>query len=254
MKKKLKKINETEKEYWNEGKLERSKIKKLRRHAFYYSYKREKKILNKLLKDFNNKKVLEIGSYSWAAWFNENTAPKSLTCINISEKELEKGKHLASKKDFEINHHLMDANNLTFENGSFDIVFGGAILHHLDIKKTIHHIHRVLKPGGKIIFLEPLNMNPLYKIYRKMNPKERTPDEHALVSSDFKIIREKFTFDHYFFDFFTVLFGFISLKIFGDKKYDNWINKLGFNLDVFFSKITLLHSLFARVIIYGSKK
>ena len=254
MKKELEKINETEKEYWNEGKLERSKIKKLRRHAFYYSYKREKKILNKLLKDFNNKKVLEIGSYSWAVWFNENTAPKSLTCINISEKELEKGKQLASKKDFEINHHLMDANNLTFENCSFDIVFGGAILHHLDINKTIHHIHRVLKPGGKIIFLEPLNMNPLYKIYRKMNPKERTPDEHALVSSDFKIIREKFTFDHYFFDFFTVLFGFISLKIFGDKKYDNWINKLGFNLDVFFSKITLLHSLFARVIIYGSKK
>jgi SAM-dependent methyltransferase len=254
MKKELKKINETEKEYWNEGKLERSKIKKLRRHAFYYSYKREKKILNKLLKDFNNKKVLEIGSYSWAVWFNENTAPKSLTCINISEKELEKGKQLASKKDFEINHHLMDANNLTFENGSFDIVFGGAILHHLDINKTIHHIHRVLKPGGKIIFLEPLNMNPLYKIYRRMNPKERTPDEHALVSSDFKIIREKFTFDHYFFDFFSVLFGFISLKIFGDKKYDNWINKLGFNLDVFFSKITMLHSLFARVIIYGSKK
>ena len=82
-----------------------------------------------------------------------------------------------------------------------------------------------------------------------MNPKERTPDEHALVSSDFKIIREKFTFDHYFFDFFTVIFGFISLKIFGDRKYDNWINKLGFNLDVFFSKITILNSLFARVII-----
>ena len=148
----------------------------------------------------------------------------------------------------------MDANNLTFEVNSFDIVFGGAILHHLDIKSAIHHIHRVLKPGGKIIFLEPLNMNPLYKIYRKMNQKERTPDEHALVSSDFKIIREKFTFDHYFFDFFTVIFGFISLKIFGDRKYDNWINKLGFNLDVFFSKITILHSLFARVIIYGSKK
>ncbi len=254
MKKELEKINETEKEYWNEGKLERSKIKKLRRHAFYYSYKREKKILDELLENFNDKKILEIGSYIWAAWFNKDTKSKSLTCINISEKELEKGKHIALKKDFKINHYLMDANNLTFEDNSFDIVFGGAILHHLDIEKAIHHIHRVLKPGGKIVFLEPLNMNPLYKIYRKMNPKERTPDEHALVSSDFKIIKEKFTFDHYFFDFFTVVFGFISLKIFGDKKYDNWINKLGFNLDVFFSKTSYLHWLFARVIIYGSKK
>lgn len=247
-------INQTEKDYWNEGKLDRSKIKKLRRHAFFYSYKREKKILDSLLEDFNDKNVLEIGSYVWAAWFNENTKPKHLSCINISEVELESGKKHAATKSFPIEHHLMDANDLTFEDETFDIVFGGAILHHLDVEKSIGHIHRVLKPGGKIVFLEPLNMNPLYKIYRKMNPQERTPDEHALVSSDFKIIRDKFTFDHYFFDFFSVAFGFISLKIFGDKNYDNWINKLGSNLDVFFSKIPFLHSLFARVIIYGSKK
>lgn len=247
-------INQTEKEFWNEGKLDRSKIKPLRRHAFYYSYKREKKILDKLLEDFNDQNVLEIGSYTWAAWFNENTKPKKLICINISEAELEKGKAHASKQSFPVEHYLMDANNLTFADESFDIVFGGAILHHLDIEKSIGHIYRVLKPGGKLVFLEPLNMNPLYRIYRKRNPQERTPDEHALVKKDFVLIRQKFTFDHYFFDFFSVVFGFISLKIFGDKNYDNWINKFGYNLDVFFSKIPFLHSLFARVIIYGSKK
>lgn len=247
-------INQTEKDYWNEGKLDRSKIKKLRRHAFYYSYKREKKILNQLLKDFNGKNVLEIGSYTWAAWFNEDTIPKRLTCINISEAELETGKEHAATKPFPVDHFLMDANDLTFEDESFDIVFGGAILHHLDIEKSIGHIHRVLKPGGKVVFLEPLNMNPLYKIYRKLNPQERTPDEHALVSKDFKLIRDKFTFDHYFFDFFSVVFGFISLKIFGDKNYDNWLNKFGYNLDVLLSKVPLFHSFFARVIIYGSKK
>lgn len=247
-------INQTEKDYWNEGKLDRRKIKKLRRHAFFYSYKREKKILNNLLKNFNGQDVLEIGSYTWAAWFNEDTKPKSLTCINISEVELNKGKQHASKQSFPVNHHLMDANDLTFEDASFDIVFGGAILHHIDIEKSINHIHRVLKPGGKIIFLEPLNMNPFYKVYRKLNSKERTPDEHALVSKDFKIIREKFSFDHFFFDFFSVAFGFIALKIFGDKNYDNWINKLGYSLDVFFSKIPFLYVLFARVIIYGRKK
>ena len=253
-KKSIEEINQTEKEYWNEGKLDRTKIKKLRRHAFFYSYKREKRILNKLLEDFNSKNVLEIGSYTWAAWFNENTIPEKLTCINISEVELENGKKHAKNKPFLVEHYLMDANHLTFPDETFDIVFGGAILHHLDVEKAIFHIHRVLKPGGKIVFLEPLNMNPAYKIYRKLNPQERTPDEHALVSSDFKIIRSKFTFDHYFFDFFSVAFGFLSLKIFGDKNYDNWINKLGYSLDVFFSKILFLHVLFARVIIYGSKK
>ncbi|WP_298555667.1 class I SAM-dependent methyltransferase [uncultured Algibacter sp.] len=247
-------INQTEKDYWNEAKLDRRKIKKLRRHAFFYSYKREKKILQQLLEDFNDKEVLEIGSYTWSFWFNKNTKPKKLTCINISEVELENGKKLAENQNFSIAHFLMDANELTFKDESFDIVFGGAILHHLDVEKSIGHIHRVLKPNGKIVFLEPLNMNPIYKIYRKLNPKERTPDEHALVSSDFKIIKKKFTFNHYFFDFFSVVFGFIALKLFGDKNYNNWINKLGYNLDVFFSKIPFLHFLFARVIIFGSKK
>ena len=148
----------------------------------------------------------------------------------------------------------MDANNLSFPDNNFDIVYGGAILHHLDIEQSVGHIHRVLKPGGKILFLEPLNMNPLYKLYRYFNKKERTPDEHALVHKDFKFIRKKFTFDHYFFDFFTVITGYISLKIFGDKNYANWINKLGYRLDLFFSKIPFLHFLFARAIIYGKKK
>lgn len=254
MSKSREEINQTEKDYWNEGKLDRTKIKKLRRHAFFYSYKREKRILKKLLEDFTDKNVLEIGSYTWASWFNKNTIPKKLTCINISEAELENGKKHAKTKPFEVDHFLMDANNLTFEDESFDIVFGSSILHHLDVEKCINHIHRVLKSGGTIVFLEPLNMNPVYKIYRNLNKKERTPDEHALVSTDFKIIREKFTFDHYFLDFFTVIFGFIALKIYGDKNYDNWINKLGFNLDVFLSKIPFLHVLFARVIIYGVKK
>ena len=59
---------------------------------------------------------------------------------------------------------------------------------------------------------------------------------------------------HYFFDFFSVIFGFISLKIFGNKNYDDWLNKRGFNLDVATSKIPFLHFLFARVIIYGKKR
>jgi ubiquinone/menaquinone biosynthesis C-methylase UbiE len=253
MKKSLQEINETEKDFWNNKKLERSKIKKLRRHSFYYSYKKEQRILNQLTQDFNGKTVLEIGSYTWNSWFKNGVKPKKLTCINISEAELEKGKLLAENVDFEIEFILMDANNLTFNDATFDVVFGGAILHHLNIEMVVNHIYRVLKPNGKIVFLEPLNMNPFYKLYRKLNPKERTPDEHALVKKDFDLIRKKFTFNHYFFDFFSVIFGFIALKIYGDKNYNNFINKFGFELDNLISKLPFLYFLFARVIIYGKK-
>ncbi len=237
MSKSLEEINKTEQEYWNEGKLERTKIKKLRRHAFYYSCKRETKLIEELVGSFEGKELLEIGSNSWAKWIKNKVVPKKITCINISEVELHKGISQATDLPFEIEFKLMDANNLTFPDESFDCVYRGAILHHLDIEKTIHHIHRVLKPGGSILFTEPLNMNPLYKIYRKQNPKERTPDEHALISSDFKLIRKKFTFDHYFFDFFSVIFGYLSLKIYGDKNYTNWINKFASGLDIIVSKI-----------------
>ena len=106
----------------------------------------------------------------------------------------------------------MDANTLTFKDEMFDVVYGGAILHHLDVKKSISEIYRVLKPNGIILFTEPLNMNPFYKLYRYFNKKERTPDEHALVNKDFKIIKEKFTFEQVFLDFFSVITGYISLK------------------------------------------
>ncbi|MBT8302851.1 MAG: class I SAM-dependent methyltransferase [Bacteroidia bacterium] len=248
-------INALEKEIWNERTLDRTKIRKLRRHAFHFSYKKQKRILDSLVKDFSDKDVLELGSYTWNVWFKGNEVrPKSLTCINISDNDLETGKKLAANVDFKTDFRLMDANSLEFEDESFDVVFGGAILHHLDIEKTINHVHRVLRPNGKIVFLEPLNMNPLYKIYRKLNPKERTPDEHALISKDIAILKSSFTFDHYFFDFFSVATGFIALKVFGDKNYGNWLNRLGYGLDSFFSKIPVCHPLFARVIIYGEKK
>lgn len=252
---KLDQINQREREYWDEDKLERSKIKKLRRHSFYFSNKRQERILDKLVKStFEDKNVLELGSHEWIGWIKNKVTPKKVTCINISQAELDKGVEVAEGLPFEIDFHLMDANELTFKDEEFDVVYGGAILHHLDIEKTLNHVYRVLKPGGYILFLEPLNMNPIYKIYRRMNPKERTPDEHALVGSDFKLIKKKFTFQHKFFDFVSVVFGFISLKIFGDKKQNNIFNRFGHGLDVVLSKIPFCYVLFARVIIYGRKK
>jgi SAM-dependent methyltransferase len=253
-KKSLEEIVKSEAEIHDEDSLDRGKIRKLRRHAFHYSTKRMDTILHKIVATFNNKELLEYGSSTWIYWLKGKSEPKKVTCINISEVRLKHDKSFSDSVPFEMDFLLMDANELKFPDESFDVVYGGAILHHLDIEKSLGHVHRVLKPGGYILFGEPLNINPLYKLYRFLNPKERTPDEHALVLNDFKIIREKFTFEHYFFDFFSVFTGFVSLKIYGDKNYNNWINKTGYYLDVILSKIPFSHVLFARVLIYGKKK
>lgn len=60
--------------------------------------------------------------------------------------------------------------NLPFADESFDIIFGKAILHHLDVKLGCRELYRVLKPGGKAVFAEPMGMNPLLNIAREHVP------------------------------------------------------------------------------------
>jgi ubiquinone/menaquinone biosynthesis C-methylase UbiE len=50
---------------------------------------------------------------------------------------------------------------LPYEDGEFDIVFGNAVLHHIELDKCLPELSRVLKPGGKAAFCEPFAENPL---------------------------------------------------------------------------------------------
>jgi len=56
--------------------------------------------------------------------------------------------------------YVMDANNLKFDDNSFDIVFCHALLHHVDhIQKVIKGMKRVSKKY--VVILEPNRNNPL---------------------------------------------------------------------------------------------
>ena len=77
------------------------------------------------------KKVLEIGSTGWSGWLENNSIfPSSLTCINISEVELQAGIDSAVSSNNSPDFILMDAHDLQFEDETFDFVYGAAILHH----------------------------------------------------------------------------------------------------------------------------
>jgi ubiquinone/menaquinone biosynthesis C-methylase UbiE len=124
------------------------------------------------------KKVLEIGSTGWGGWLENNSIfPSSLTCINISEVELQAGIDFAVSSNLSPDFILMDAHDLQFEDETFDFVYGAAILHHLDMVPALDEIFRVLKPNGKILFVEPLDINPVGKIVRSLTKKARTAED-----------------------------------------------------------------------------
>ncbi len=82
---------------------------------------------------------------------------------------------------------VADAHFLPFEPASFDLVAGRAILHHLDLGTAYAEIARVLKPGGRALFVEPLGGNPLAKLVRLCTPQARTADERPLYYRDIRL-------------------------------------------------------------------
>ena len=88
---------------------------------------------------------------------------------------------------------VMDCESLGFRSHSFDAVFGNAIIHHLDTRRAVAEVHRVLRSGGRAAFIEPLGMNPIVNVYRRLTPGLRTPDEHPLGMEDWKIFEERFS-------------------------------------------------------------
>ena len=88
-----------------------------------------------------------------------------------------------------------DGESLPFADGTFDAVWGNAILHHLDLAKAGRELKRVLKPGGVAVFCEPWGGNPLLNFARRALPypgKDRTPDEQPLTRRDLRPLRAIF--------------------------------------------------------------
>lgn len=64
----------------------------------------------------------------------------------------------------------MSAYKLGYEDGAFDLVIGLDILHHVEIGRTAPEVARVLKKGGRAVFLEPLAASNGLQFIRRLVP------------------------------------------------------------------------------------
>ena len=133
--------------------------------------------------------------------------PKKIIAVDISEEAIKKAKKRSEEVNKNIDFKVDNCENLSLDSNSFDIVYGSGILHHLDLKKSLNEINRVLKKDGTIIFVEPLGTNPLINIYRKFTPSARSPDEHPFKSEDIKLINSIFkNVEIKYYGFLTLVF------------------------------------------------
>jgi SAM-dependent methyltransferase len=134
-----------------------------------------------------------------------------VTGIDISPRSIDNARGEAGRAGVTGTEFLvMDAMDMTFPDERFDRVIGTGILHHLDLDRSFDELERVLKPGGRAIFLEPLGHNPALNLFRLLTPKLRTADEHPLTRSDLNALRRRFAVVRYRFfhvcSFFAIPF------------------------------------------------
>jgi ubiquinone/menaquinone biosynthesis C-methylase UbiE len=75
------------------------------------------------------------------------------TATDISDGMLEALRASASRLGLEVETAIADAERLPFDDASFDLVFGHAVLHHVpDLGRALAEFERVLRPGGTLAF------------------------------------------------------------------------------------------------------
>ena len=147
---------------------------------------------DRLLSGCAGKRVLEIGCGQGDNSIALARAGAVTTGIDISDVAVENAKSAAEARSVHAAFLVMDAENMSFSNEAFDLVFGAGILHHLTLESVLPEIARLLVPAGHALFIEPLGHNPLINLYRRLTPSQRTRDEHPLLSSDVTSMQKYF--------------------------------------------------------------
>ncbi|MFT4048852.1 MAG: class I SAM-dependent methyltransferase [Solirubrobacterales bacterium] len=108
-------------------------------------------------RDAHFPRALEIGSGTGYLSLNmmQNGVIDEVVCTDISQGMLDVVEASAERLGFEkrVKTVHTEAEGLPFEDESFDLVFGHAIIHHLpDLQESFNEFFRVLRPGGMIFF------------------------------------------------------------------------------------------------------
>jgi SAM-dependent methyltransferase len=147
------------------------------------------------LGDLRARRVLDLGCGHGMASVVLARRGAQVTGLELSGGYLAEARARAICNDTRIEWVQADAQMLPFGDGSFDCVWGNAILHHLDLERAADEIHRVLVPGGRAVFCEPWGDNPFLQAARRRLSypgKNHTPDEEPLRSESLNVLRLRF--------------------------------------------------------------
>ena len=108
--------------------------------------------LRKLLPDFKDKRVLDLGcGYGWHCIYAMEHGASSVVGVDISHKMLEVAKE---KTHFpQVEYKCCAIEDVEFPEESFDVILSSLAFHYVaDYEILVKKIYRILKSGGKLVF------------------------------------------------------------------------------------------------------
>jgi SAM-dependent methyltransferase len=118
-----------------------------------------------------------------------------VTAVDLSQGYLHEAQRRCAANGVSLNLVQAPGECLPFADGSFDRIWGNAVLHHLDLGQAGRELRRVLAPGGVAVFCEPWGENPLLGWARRRLTylgKGHTADEQPLRRRDVRLLAQSF--------------------------------------------------------------
>lgn len=196
--KKLESTYAVEREKWDqlargaENQIER---KILKSNDDFYKYAERTATMvgvNEFLGDLQGKRILEYGCGLGEITSLLAKTTGNVVAFDLSKKSVEVARLRGRTNGVEDHVSVVVAagERLPYADESFDVVFGKAILHHIDPNLGYFDLSRVLRKGGKGVFVEPLGMNPFLRFARAHLPYPSKNPRGADRPLDYKDIQK----------------------------------------------------------------
>lgn len=134
--------------------------------------------------------ILDVGCGTGLYWPVLARYGDDISGIDSSESMIDEAKRLVAAKSLKhIKPSVQNSGDIQFPDGSFDVVLCVDALHHIpQLRRAVGEFHRVLKPGGRFLAVEPNMFNPLMFLAHLIPPEER----YGVVRSFAPILRSVF--------------------------------------------------------------
>ncbi len=133
-----------------------------------------------------------------------------------------------------------------FPGKKFDLIFGNAILHHIDICGVRDELHELLKPTGRCVFREPVILSSMLgkvRGYIPWYPSNPTKDEKPLTYETIMYLSEGFeSVELYYFECFSRIWYLFKSNKFIDAlhRLDGWLLE-NFGFMKRFASVVVIH-------------